>query len=66
MKAKYISTPSRAKKIIATIWMAAVSLSCVVVPFVSGMSYLYVILKIMECLYLSYSTEMYTLGNVIN
>ena len=66
MKAKYISTPSRAKKIIATIWMAAISLSCVVVPFISGVSYLYVILKIMECLYLSYSTEMYTLGNVIN
>ena len=38
MQAKYISTPGRAKKIIATIWLAAISLSCVIVPFVSGVS----------------------------
>ena len=38
MKAQYMSTPDRAKKIIATIWMAAISLSCVVVPFVTGVS----------------------------
>ena len=38
MKAQYISTPGRAKKIIATIWMAAISLSCVIVSFVSGVS----------------------------
>ena len=38
MKAQSISTPDRAKKIIATIWMAAISLSCVIVPFVSGVS----------------------------
>ena len=38
MKAQYISTPGRAKKIIATIWMAAISLSCVIVPFVVGVS----------------------------
>ena len=38
MKAKYISTAGRAKKIIATIWMAAISLSCVIVPFVTGVS----------------------------
>ena len=38
MKAQSISTPGRAKKIIATIWMAAISLSCVIVPFVSGVS----------------------------
>ena len=38
MKAQYISTPGRAKNIIATIWMTAISLSCVIVPFVSGVS----------------------------
>ena len=38
MKAQYISTSGRAKKIIATIWMAAISLSCVIVPFVIGVS----------------------------
>ena len=38
IKAQYISTPGRAKKIIATIWIAAISLSCVIVPFVSGVS----------------------------
>ena len=38
MKAKYISTPARAKKIIATIWKAAISLSSVSVPFVIGVS----------------------------
>ena len=38
MKAKHISTPGRAKKIIAAIWIAAISMSCVVVPFVSGVS----------------------------
>ena len=38
MKAQYISTASRAKKIIATIWMSAISLSCVIVPFVTGVS----------------------------
>ena len=38
MKDQYISTPGSAKKIIATIWMAAISLNCVIVPFVSGVS----------------------------
>ena len=38
MKAQYMSTPGRAKKIIAAVWMAAISLSCVIVPFVSGVS----------------------------
>ena len=38
MKAYSISTPGRAKKIIATIWMAAISLSCVIIFFVSGVS----------------------------
>ena len=38
VKAKYISTPGRAKKIIATIWMAAISMSSVVVPFVTRVS----------------------------
>ena len=38
MKAHSISTPGRAKKIIATIWMAAISLSCVIIFFVSGVS----------------------------
>ena len=38
VKAQYISTPGRAKKIIATIWIAAILLSCVIVPFISGVS----------------------------
>ena len=38
MKAQYMSTPGRAKKIIAAVWMAAISLSYVIVPFVSGVS----------------------------
>ena len=33
-----MSTPGRAKKIIATIWMAAISLNCVIVPCVTGVS----------------------------
>ena len=33
-----MSTPGRAKKIIAAVWMAAISLSCVIVPFVTGVS----------------------------
>ena len=57
MKAHSISTPGRTKKIIATIWMAAVSLSCVIVPFVSGVSirgsYLYVTLKLIDCSYIN-------------
>ena len=38
MKAQYISTPGRAKKIIAAVWVAAISLSSVIVPFVNGVS----------------------------
>ena len=56
MKAQYISTPDRAKKIIAAIWMAAISLSYVIVHFVSGVSirgsYLYVTLKLIDCSYI--------------
>ena len=74
MKAQYISTPGRAKKIIATVWMAAISLNCVIVPFVSGVSikwyerviHIYVPLKLIECLYQCNSTEMYTLVNLMN
>ena len=38
MKAQSISTSGRTKKIIATIWMSAISLSCVIISFVSGVS----------------------------
>ena len=38
MKAQSISTHGRAKKIIATIWMAAISLSSVISTFVKGVS----------------------------
>ena len=38
MKAQSISTPGRAKKIIVNIWITAISLSCVIVPFVTGVS----------------------------
>ena len=36
MKAQYISTPSRAKKIIAAVWVAAIGLSVAPTYFVSG------------------------------
>ena len=36
MKAKYISTPGRAKRIIAGIWMAAILLSSVFAAHVIG------------------------------
>ena len=38
MKAQYISTPGRAKKIIAVVWVAAVGLSAVPSSFVSGVT----------------------------
>ena len=38
MKAKYISTPGRAKKIIATIWVVAISLNSVAASFINGVS----------------------------
>ena len=38
MKAQYISTPGRAKKIIVAVWLVAILLSSVIVPFVSGVS----------------------------
>ena len=36
MKAQYISTPGRAKKIVAAVWFAAVALSILPAYFVSG------------------------------
>ena len=36
MKAQYISTPSRAKKIIAAVWVAAIGLSVAPTYFVTG------------------------------
>ena len=36
MKAQYISTPGRAKKIIAVVWMAAIGLSALPAYFVTG------------------------------
>ena len=36
MKAQYISTPSRAKKIISVVWVAAIGLSVAPTYFVSG------------------------------
>ena len=40
MKAQYISTPSRAKKIIAAVWMAAIGLSVAPTYFVTGVNLL--------------------------
>ena len=36
MKAQYISTPSRARKIIAAVWVAAIGLSVAPTYFVTG------------------------------
>ena len=38
MKAQYISTPGRARKIIAVVWMAAIGLSALPAYFVTGVS----------------------------
>ena len=41
MKAQYISTPGRAKKIIAAVWIVAVSLGSVAGSFVNGVKYIF-------------------------
>ena len=69
IKAQYISTSGRAKKIIPTIWTAAVSLSCVIVPFVSGVSIgvlKNLTLKLNICSYQCNSSEMCTLAYLMN
>ena len=38
MKAQYISTPGRAKKTIAAVWLAAISLSLVAASYFDGVS----------------------------
>ena len=38
MKAQYISTPSRARKITAAVWTAAIGLSAIPAYFVTGVS----------------------------
>ena len=50
MKAQYISTPGRAKKIIAAVWVAAIGLSVAPTYFVTGVNYLEI--KIMNLFWL--------------
>ena len=49
MKAQSISTPGRAKKIIIIIWLTVISLSSVIVPFVTGVSIGTVFVEILRC-----------------
>ena len=73
MKAQSISTPGRTKKIIATIWTAAISLSSAMFTFVSGVriggsEYVYIstIKTAYICLYQFKCNEMCSLDNLMN
>ena len=48
MKAQYISTPGRAKKIITVVWLCAIGLSVLPAYFVSGVTLLINILAFCE------------------
>ena len=40
MKAQYVSTPGRAKRIIAAVWVAAIGLSVVPTIYVTGVNFI--------------------------